>query len=129
MKPIVVWEAFVLIQFSVSTRIFGNVFPLCLLVLLRNGVTAFINRRNKMESFHKSCLLRGEAGVCCLSDAIPATLKKINYIRLLVDIVQGSCLFLAHSQNSDRNYYCRLVCPYAWNNSAPNGRIVMNFDI
>jgi hypothetical protein len=38
-----------------------------------------------MESFHKSCLLKAEAGICSLSGAILTTLKKksFNYLQLL----------------------------------------------
>ena len=49
-------------------------------------------------------------------------------MQLLVDIVQRS-LFLTHSQNCEMNYYLRHVCPYAGNNWAPTGWIVMNLDI
>jgi len=58
-----------------------------------------------MESFHNSCLLKAEAGICCLSDAVPTTLKKnncFNNMQLLVDIFQRSCLFLTHSQNCEK---------------------------
>ena len=57
-----------------------------------------------MESFHKSCLLKAEAGICYLNDAVPTTPKKIcfHHMQLLVDIFQRSCLFLAHSQNYEK---------------------------
>jgi hypothetical protein len=89
-----------------STGIFGKIAPLSLLALLHNGVTVILKGRNKMESFHKSCLLKDEAEICCLGVVKPAALKKcFIYMHLLVDIVQRSCLFLGHSQNCEKNYY------------------------
>jgi hypothetical protein len=35
-----------------------------------------------MESFHKSCLLKAEAGICCLNGAILKK-KSFNYVQLL----------------------------------------------
>jgi hypothetical protein len=128
MMRIVVWQAFVLMQWLL---IFGKIIPLCLLVLLCNGVAFAVQRRNKMESFHKSCLLKAEAGICYLNDAVPTTPKKSVSITCncwLIFFKEVVC-FWHIRKITKRNCYRPLFCPYAWNSSTPTGRIVTNLDI